>query len=270
MEKLRVADLPPIARTLLVPLACRAEEMQRPDAMIRDDRAREILARFDEKDLAPLKLSGADHIFTMMRARQFDHWSRMFLDAHPHGIVVDFGCGLDTRAARVEDGRRLWFGLDLPEVIALRRALIPDGPRECLIEGSVLDPAWMDRIAAERKPVIFIAEGVFPYLKGEDLRRMISRLADRFPGCELAFDAMTRFSIRLHNLHPLLRKAGTHLEWGLDDGRELEWWNPRIRLMEMWKYFDYFEPRLGIYNLMRFLPVFSGVNFIVRYRFTQA
>jgi O-methyltransferase involved in polyketide biosynthesis len=269
MDKLRVADLPPVARTLLVPLACRAEESLRPDAMIRDDRAREILARFEARDIDPLKLSGADRIFTMMRARQFDRWARAFLEVHPGGIVVDIGCGLDTRAARVDEIRRLWFGLDLPEVISLRRMLIPDKPRENLIEGSVLDPAWMDRIAAEKKPVIFIAEGVFPYLQEDDLRRMVILLAERFSDCELAFDVLTKFSIRLHNLHPLLRKAGAYLQWGLDDGRELEWWNPRIRLLETWKYFDHFEPRLGIYNLMRFLPVVSGVNYIVRYRLTQ-
>jgi O-methyltransferase involved in polyketide biosynthesis len=237
--------------------------------MIRDERAGEILARFEAQDLAPLKLSGADHVGTMMRARQFDRWARAFLELHPGAVVVDLGCGLDTRAARVDDGRRLWFGLDMPEVIALRRSLIPTGERENLIEGSVLNPAWMDAIAAERKPVMFIAEGVFPYLRGEDLRRMITRLADRFPGGELAFDALTRFSIRLHNLHPLLRKAGAHLQWGLDDARELELWNPRIRLLEIWKYFDHNEPRLGLYNLMRFLPVFPGMNYIVRYRLAE-
>jgi O-methyltransferase involved in polyketide biosynthesis len=263
---LRVADLPPVARTLLVPLACRAEENRRSDAMIRDDRAAEILARFDWEEIKPLRLSAVDHVFTMMRARQFDRWARAFLDAHPGAIVVDIGCGLDSRAARVDDRRRLWVGLDLPEVISLRRMLIPEGPRERLIEGSVADPEWMDGIAAERRPVIFLAEGVFPYLKGEDLRRMIARLADRFPGSELAFDALTKFSIRLHNLHPLLRKTGAHLQWGLDDGRELEYWTPYIHWLETWKYFDRFEPRLGISNLMRFLPVFSGVNYIARYR----
>ncbi len=268
MDKLRIADLSPVARTLLVSLACRAEESQRPDAMIRDDRAREILARFEAEDQAPLKLSGADHVFTMMRARRFDRWAKAFLDGHPGGIVVDLGCGLDTRATRVDDGRRLWFGLDMPEVIALRKSLIPAGPREHLIEDSVLHPAWMNGIAEERRPVIFLAEGVFPYLQEKDLRNMVILLAERFPGGELAFDALTKFSIWMHNMHPLIREAGAHLSWGMDDGRDMARWSPRLRWLETWKYFDHFEPRLGAYNLMRFLPVFSNVNYVARYRFS--
>ncbi len=39
METIRIADLPPVARTLLIPLTCRAAETGRPDAMIRDDLA---------------------------------------------------------------------------------------------------------------------------------------------------------------------------------------------------------------------------------------
>jgi O-methyltransferase involved in polyketide biosynthesis len=268
MEKIHLADLSPVARTLLGPLACRAEESQKPDAMIRDDRAREILARFEQEELKELRLSGVDHVFTMMRARQFDRWAKAFLDEHPGGIVVDLGCGLDTRAARVDDGRRLWFGLELPEVMALRKSLVPAGPREHLIEDSVLDPAWMQTVAAAERPVIFLAEGVFPYLREKDLRNTVTLLAERFPGGELAFDAMTKFSIWLHAMHPLLRKAGAHLNWGMDDGREMARWSPRLRWLETWKYFDHFEPRLGINNLMRFLPVFSSANYIARYRFT--
>ncbi len=266
MDKLRIADLSPVARTLLAPLACRAEESARPDAIIRDDRAREILARFEPGEIVPLKLEGADLIYTMMRARQFDRWAQAFLVAHPGGIVVDIGCGLDTRAARVDDGRRLWYGLDLPEVIALRRTLIPPGSREHLIEGSVTSGAWMNALAAERKPVLFIAEGVFCYLQELDLRRTFGILAERFPGSELAFDALTKFSIRLHNMHPLLRKAGAHLAWGLDSGKDLESWGGGIRLLEEWSYFGQNEPRLGFNNLIRYIPVMAKVNYLVRYR----
>jgi O-methyltransferase involved in polyketide biosynthesis len=265
MDKLRVADLSPVARTLLVSLACRAEESSRSDAIVRDDRAREILARFEQADTAALKMSGTDRTFTMMRARQFDRWVRTFLQAHSGGIVVDIGCGLDTRSSRVEDGRRLWFGLDLPEVIAVRRMLIPETPRERLIEGSAVDPVWMDGIAVEKRPAIFIAEGVFPYFEADDVRGLIVNLAERFPGSELALDALSRFSIRLHSLHPVIRKTGAHLGWGMDDGREIEAWNPRIHLLEVWNYFQQREPRLGISNLMRFIPPLANANYIVRY-----
>ena len=268
MDKLRIADLPPVARTLLMNVVCRAEENKRGDAMIRDGLAGEVLARFDPKEIAPLRMAGHDHTFTMMRARQFDRWARAFLDAHPDCVMIELGCGLDTRPARIDNGRRRWIGLDLPEVVSLRRSLLPAGSRETLLEGSLTDPAWMDRVDAREKPVFIAAEGVFVYLNGEDLRRTVARMADVFPGGILVFDAMKSTMVRLDNLHPQLHSAGARLQWGLDDPREVEDWSPRIRLEETWTYFGQREPRLGAANAMRFIPFLARANYILRYRFS--
>src|SRR4030042_4653387 len=92
LNKFRMPDLPPVARTLLIPLACRAEENKRSDAMIRDDVAQAVLARFDPKEIAPLRMAGADHVFTMMRAPQFDRQAQAFLGAPPDCGMVDTGC----------------------------------------------------------------------------------------------------------------------------------------------------------------------------------
>lgn len=269
MDKISLADLPPVARTLLIPLACRAEENKRSDAMLRDNLAQAILSRFDPKEIAPLRMAGHDHIFTMMRARQFDRCARAFLDKHPDGVMIELGCGLDTRPARIDNGRRTWIGLDFPEVIALRSSLIPPGPRERLLQGSLTDPDWMDQVEAERRPVFFSAEGVFPYLDGEELQRTIVRMAQRFPGGELVFDAMKRYMIQLDNLHPQLHSAGARLKWGLNNPRDVEDWSPRIRLEEVWTYFERREPRLGAANVMRFIPFLSRANYILRYRFAD-
>jgi O-methyltransferase involved in polyketide biosynthesis len=269
MEKISLADLPPVARTLLIPLACRAEENKRSDPMLRDNLAEKVLSRFDPSEIAPLRMAGHDLTFTMMRARQFDRLVHAFLETHPDGVLVELGCGLDTRPARIDNGRRMWIGLDLPEVIALRKKLMPPGRRERLLEGSLTDPDWMDRVEAGRRPVLFSAEGVFVYLDGGDLQRTVSRLADQFPGSELVFDAMKGYMVRLDNLHPQLHSAGARLQWGLDDPRDVEGWNLRIRLEETWTYFGQREPRLGAANAMRFIPFLARANYILRYRFAE-
>jgi O-methyltransferase involved in polyketide biosynthesis len=266
MAKIKVSELPPLARTLLIPLAYRAIESQRPDPLLQDERAVALSSQFDEDFRKWAKPNGMDQIATMMRARQLDRYVQAFLSRHPDGIVVDIGCGLDTRPDRIDNGQNLWYGLDLPEVIALRRSLLPEGPRQRLAARSVLDFGWMEEIAAQRGAVIFIAEGVFPYFEEDDVRRIILALKDRFPGAELAFDALSPFSIRIHKLNPAIRKASVHLHWGLMDGKTLEAWAPGIHLLEEWKYFDQNEPRLGAYNLMRYIPPLAKANFILHYR----
>jgi O-methyltransferase involved in polyketide biosynthesis len=53
------------------------------------------------------------------------------VDAHPEGLVVNLGAGLDTRFYRLDNGTITWIDIDLPEVVAfspepIRRRLTPD------------------------------------------------------------------------------------------------------------------------------------------------
>jgi O-methyltransferase involved in polyketide biosynthesis len=57
-------------------------------------------------------------------------------------VIVDLGCGLDTRCERVDNGQVEWCGLDLSEVIELRKELLDETPRNHLIGCSVLDFSW--------------------------------------------------------------------------------------------------------------------------------
>ncbi len=258
-------NLTGVAGTLLAPLACRAREAARPDALLRDPHAVELFAHLGGGMDSLMGMSALDQTFTMLRARQFDRFARRFLVAHPAGLVVDIGCGLDTRFDRLDDGQVAWLGLDLPEVIALRREFLPEAERCRLLPGSMFDLAWLDVVAQMSRPVIFLAEGVFPYFSEAEVMPVVAALVGRFPGGELVFDALSSFSIRLHNrTHPVLQKTGTRLNWGVDNPRGLETWG--LRLLTEWGYFDRYEPRLGLANLMRFIPLLAKANRILHYR----
>src|SRR5512143_32232 len=112
-----ILNLHGITSTLLVPLACRALEAQRPDAIIQDPKALEIYNALGGSRDFLLGMSGHDLFASVMRVRQFDTFARSFLARNPRGLVVDIGCGLDTRFNRLDDGQMTWLGVDLPEVI---------------------------------------------------------------------------------------------------------------------------------------------------------
>lgn len=263
--KIKLDQLPPVARTLVISMGYRAIENQRPDAMIRDEQAAQLLARFDIDFQSQVK-KDVDQVFTMMRASHFDQIANSFLASHPGGFLVDIGAGLDTRYKRLADTQARWFGLDFPEVICVRQNLFTDEPRATLIAGSVLDFDWMDKVAQENSPVIFLAEGVFPYLMEADIRRLVLALCQHFPGSELVFDGMSHFFVWLHGHNPSLKKAQVHLNWGIDDPHELEAWSPDIHLLDDWDYFQDREPRLGASNLMRFIPLFARGNLVLHYQ----
>jgi O-methyltransferase involved in polyketide biosynthesis/protein-L-isoaspartate O-methyltransferase len=266
-----IADLAGLQSTLLYPLYWRAIETRRSDAMIRDQRAVELIQQigFDFSRFA--RITKSQQVFTMMRTRQIDRWTRDFLAAHPGAVVVDIGCGLDARFERVDDGRATWVELDLPAVIALRRQFFRETPRRRFIASSAFDLAWLEQIPIEPgQPCLFVAEGVLVYFPEEEVRRLVLALRERFPGSELIFDSAPWILTRAGWLHPALRALKQHVSWCLRAGNDLEAWHPAIRLLEDWHYFDQAEPRLGLARLGRFVPTFRTGYRVVCYRLGEA
>ena len=258
-------ELQGVSQTLLAALACRAIETSRPDALLCDPRAAELVDEFEGGKDWLQWMSPLDQTFTVMRVRQFDRYTRRFLAAHPEGLVVDIGCGLDTRFNRLDNGRMSWLGLDLQEVITLRRQFLPDAERCRSLACSMFDLTWLDEAGHLGKPAIFLAEGVFPYFTQDQVKPVITALAGRFIGGELVFDALSSMSVWMHNrTHPVLQESGVRLRWGLDDPRSLEAWG--LRLMERWGYFDQREPRLGLAYLMRHIPGLAYSNYVLHYQ----
>jgi O-methyltransferase involved in polyketide biosynthesis len=259
-------DLSDVAETLLITLYFRAVESQRPDALVKDEQAVALMDRIDY-DFSRFRRQLFDLVPTILRVRQFDRYARAFLVEHPDALVVHIGCGLDTRFARVDNGRVEWYDLDLPNVIALRRRLLPETSRCHFIGCSALDFAWMDSLANnDRRPALFLVEGVFPYFEGEDVKRLVLALQERFPGAELIFDAMSPFLAWLHNLELAAQGLEARLHWGLRQGRELEAWSPGIRLLDEWFYYDEPEPRLGVHRLLGKIPPVGNGYRVMRYR----
>ncbi|MBI4979883.1 MAG: class I SAM-dependent methyltransferase [Spirochaetes bacterium] len=259
-----VSDLHGVARTLLVPLACRAVESIRPDAILRDPRAVEIYHALGGNPEFLLGMRATDAFITVMRARQFDTFTRTFLDTNPDGLVVDIGCGLDTRFHRLDNGRMSWLGIDLPEVIELRRSVVPDTDRAETIGISMLDVSWLDEAARHNRPVLFLAEGVFPYFSTGDVKPLLTEMAARFPGSELVFDAASPFISRHHNrMSSVLKRSGARARWDAKGPEAIEPWG--FRLIDRWYYFDKPEPRLRAFGWMRLLPFIAKATGIFRY-----
>ncbi len=259
-------NLSSVEQTALFPVYYRALETQRPDGLIQDPRAVELVKQMDY-DFSKFKIQSFVQVAVVLRVRQFDLRTRDFLTRHPNGVVVYVGCGLDTRFDRVDNGQVEWYDLDLPEVIEVRRQLIPETPRSHLLGYSVLDPAWMECVGnLAGRPLLVLAEAVFPFLPGEDVKRMVLALSDRFPGAELVCDTMSPLLEKIQNRQFRISGMDVRLQWGLTDSRELETWRPGFELLSEWYHFDEPEPRLGLSRLLRYVPVFGKGSRILQYR----
>ncbi len=240
-----------VSETLLMPLYARASETRRPDAMIRDEKAAAMAGQMDY-DFSHFGLQEHDRVAIILRMREFDRMTRDFLARNPHARVVHIGCGLDTRFERVDDGQVEWYDLDLPPVTALRQRLIGDqGPRHHLLSASVFAADWLEQLdPQEPSSILFLAEGVLPYFETEQVKSLVLRLRQRYPGAELVCDGQTPFMIWANNLQLAVFGVPVRLHWGLSHARDVEAWGEGITLLEEWYYFDRPEPRLGAMQVM--------------------
>ncbi|WP_165984176.1 class I SAM-dependent methyltransferase [Streptomyces sp. YIM 98790] len=220
-----------VQETLLIPLYGRAVDHAREEPVLRDALAARLVEAVDY-DFTPFdgvpSLLGA-----VLRTALFDHWTRQFLDDHPDGTVVEIGTGLNTRYERVDNGLATWFELDLPDVMELRRALIPGSPRRTGLAHSVTDPEWTRAVAAARPapdaPLLLSAEAVLPFLTEEEARATLTMIAARLPGAWLALDTAGPAIVDTQDSHDALGKVQARMRWSCPGPEALTAWLPGAR-----------------------------------------
>ena len=200
-----------VSETLLITMLARARESQRPDGMIHDEAALDIVKQMDY-DFSRIHMQRHDEVAIIIRMRKFDNFVRQFLRRNPQAAVVHIGCGLDTRFERVDDGRVEWFDLDMPDVMAMRQKLLHiSNSRYHTLATSVFEQAWLEEVArCQPRALLFIAEGVLPYFEEAQVKELFLRLRDRFPGCELVSDVHTPFVVWADNIHLALIALAQH------------------------------------------------------------
>jgi O-methyltransferase involved in polyketide biosynthesis len=236
MSETTKPNLSGVAETLLITLYIRATESQRPDALVKDERAEALVRQLDQEALRKTLALTEDtgRLVLILKGREFDRFAQDFMKRHPDAVVVHIGCGLDTRFERLDNGQVEWYDLDLPEVINLRRELI-GGERGHyhLLAGSVLEDAWLEAVKVHRqRPFLFLAEGVFMYFTEAQVKSLVLRLKEYFPAAELVFDAYSPFMRWAHNLRVIRKRVGAHLNWDLKHSQDLEGWGAGIRLLD--------------------------------------
>lgn len=213
-------ELDAVPETLLWTLYYRSVEARRPDSVIDDPRAVELVDRLDfpfqERFGPPSPFLGQ---LQALRALAFDREVERFLAEHPDGTVAALGEGLETEFWRVDNGAVHWLTVDLPQSVRLRRQLLPAGPRQAVAACSVLDEAWPDAVDASRG-LLITAQGLLMYLRPPEVRELLARCAERFPGAGMVFDAVPRWFSEATRRGTMRSRGYTPppMPWGMDPG----------------------------------------------------
>src|SRR5512146_1597270 len=167
------------------------------------------------------------------RAATFDLLTNRFLAAHPDAVVIQVGCGMDSRAFRVNPPVSVqWFDVDYPDVIDLRRQLFPERDAYHLIGASLQDLGWLDEVPRDR-PGLLIAEGVLHYLSETEVKALLNAVVAHFPGGQMIFDACNSFIVKRAGSN--VGGTGATYKWGLDDPQDIRQLEPKLELVKEFK-----------------------------------
>ena len=181
-----------VQETLIIPLFGRLICSERFPELFSDPEAKRICDCLDyDFEEKRKKMESAAGLFGALEVAQRQYDLRCeaeeYLRKHPKAAVVNLGCGLDDTFSKVDNGQCKGYNIDLPDVIKVRSELLPAGDREQNYACDLNDFRWMDEVDPA-DGAVFFAAGVFYYFKTDDVKKLFSAMAARFPGAVLAFD----------------------------------------------------------------------------------
>ena len=190
-----------VQETLIIPLYARKMCSELYPNLYRDETAQRLVnavvydfSALEQKSRSLMQRFG--FLEVAMRQNDLAREVQDYLKMHPTAAVVNLGCGLDCTGRVCDNGLCRIYNLDFPDVIRVRDELLPAGEREENIPCDLNDPSWLAKINATGG-VVFFAAGVFYYFLTEQVRTLVRKMADAFPGGVLVFDAANQNAVKL-------------------------------------------------------------------------
>ena len=226
-----------VQETLVIPLYGRRLCSRMFPPLFQDESAAELMERIDydfseleKQSNSLMQVFGALEV--AMRQSDLAWEVGDYLKAHPKAAVINLGCGLDNTGRACDNGSCKIYNLDLPDVIALRNQLLPAGEREQNLALDLNDPAWMEAVNNDPTDgTALFAAGVFYYFTTKQVQRLVTSMAERFPGGRLVFDGAGKTAVKLM-LKTWVKQAGIRDVGAYfsvrDAEKELPAWSARI------------------------------------------
>lgn len=238
----------PLESTLVGPLWARATYSHKYPELLSDSQSFQLIKKVKAKHPeAEAEFAAMEEFIDefygltfLIRARIFDDTIKTFISKYPEAVVVNLGCGLDTTFSRVDNGRIMWYDLDLPEVIEYRRQWLSESKRNTYIAMSAFDTSWLEEILfTPEKGLFCFAGGLFHYFPESDVAALCRNMAMKFPYGELFFDMPSKFGIRIlkkrFHSYGLL---GIDIKFGLGNARkQIPGWSSQLEVHDWFPMF---------------------------------
>ncbi len=203
-----------VNKTLYIPLYGKAY-VSRKGIILDDKKAEEIWASegFSLKGKSKSKWLS---YYMGIRSAVFDEWVKQQMVQVPDAVIIQIGCGMDSRVLRVGAMTHKWYDVDFPEVIEERKRYYHESVHYQMLAGDVRDGKWLKSIS-ETKSAIVVMEGVSMYLKPEELKELTENLCAHFEKISFLTDCYTDLAAKMSKYKNPINDVGVTEVYGMDD-----------------------------------------------------
>jgi O-methyltransferase involved in polyketide biosynthesis len=250
-----VNNLKDIPATLFIPLWARAKHTLSNNPVIEDYFAVKIVNDLD-LDLSVFeKVSRTMQRMTIAgvaaRTVIFDNAVKDFMDVCPDGVIINIGCGLDSRFSRLDNKQITWYDVDVKETINLKKTFFTEDNRYKLIAGSILESAWLDKISVNPgQKILILSEGTLMYFTETDIKKLFCTLTVRFNPADFYFEAVGKWM--RNKVHPTVKALGYNsgFYWALANYTDIEAWHSDIKFLKAISFYDIPNLNWGVWKLI--------------------
>ena len=202
------------AETMLQSFYARAKYSRKRNAKFYDAKAIELVNKIDY-DFSKAEKDSTMSNGVIARTIVFDEVVKDFINKNPDCTVVNIACGLDTRFYRMDNGRIIWYNVDLPETIEVRDAIYHESGRVSTIGISATDPDWADKVT-KRGKMLFIIEGLSMYLTSDENAQMLSIIRDKFDNATVLMECLAKKWVNKEHTEKSIQDTGAKFVFGAD------------------------------------------------------
>jgi O-methyltransferase involved in polyketide biosynthesis len=193
-EGVIMESLQGVANTLFIPLAARVFASKKFPEYFYDEKSLFMEKYIPNRDIQK-KSSEYSYMASVARYHNMDNMVKSYISKQKKCNIVYLGVGLETAYYRLNNQNSMFYEVDLPEVIDIRRSILGEQKNEKLIGGDIFDTAWIHEINKDI-PSLLIVSGVFQYFKEDKILQFITNIRTNFKDVELIFDATNETGIK--------------------------------------------------------------------------
>ena len=257
MEKKSI-NLKGVPETMLQTLYARAKESKKPDHVIYDAKAIEIVEELDY-DFTKADKDTAMASGVIARTIVLDQMVGEFLEKNPDAVVVNIACGLDTRCYRMAGRYKRWYNVDLFETMQVRERFLRENGPIYQIAGSAMDASYADAVKCDGEPVLAVIEGLTMYLNEQEVKQMFGILADRFAEVTVMAETMSPF-VASHIKEKSIDGSQAKFSWGIKNGKELQKLLPQFENQRDVSLVEGMEQMMPVYRVIGKIPFVRNLS----------